>query len=111
MCNMTKHLTALLTSRFFQFVLLPLAVLAWFVLTDPSQGADTALRLQLWAQALLVTGLAYTVAKALLGSSSSEALYKEALAGNTAAGLAYIGVCLMRVGVLAALLMFFAKWQ
>lgn len=111
MGSMTKHLAALLTSRFFQFVLLPLAVLGWFIWTDPSQGADTALRLQLWAQALLVTGLAYTIAKALLGASSSESLYLQAMAGNTAAGLAYIGVCLMRAVVLAALLMFFSAWQ
>lgn len=90
---------------------LPLAVLGWFLWTDPSQGADTALRLQLWAQALLVTGLAYTIAKALLGKSSSEELYTQAIAGNTAAGLAYIGVCLMRTVVLAALLMFFSAWQ
>ena len=69
------------------------------------------LRVQLWAQALLVTGLAYLIAKAMLGKASSQALYENALAGVTAAGLAYIGVCLLRVGVLVGLLSFFSQVQ
>jgi hypothetical protein len=99
------------SSRAFQFALLPLAILAWFVLTDPSSGADTMMRLQLWAQALLVTGLAYVVAKALLGKAVSEDLYAEALAGKVSAGVAYLGVCLLRALVLVGLLVFFAMLQ
>jgi len=99
------------TSRFFQFLILPLLIVGWFILTDPSHGADTLLRLQLWAQALLVTGLAYALAKALLGKASSQDLYTEALKGNQAAGQAYLGVCLMRAVVLAGLLIFFAMSQ
>lgn len=99
-------------SRSVQFLAVPLAVLAWFVWTDPSGGADTMLRVQLWAQALLVTGLAYLVAKAMLGRASSEALYERALvAGNASAGLAYLGVCLLRALVLLGLLIFFALVQ
>lgn len=101
----------LLSSRFFQFVLLPLLVVCWFVWTDPSGGADTVLRAQLWAQALLVTGLAYLIAKSLLGSASSEALYVKAMEGNAAAGHAYLGVCLLRAIVLVGLLVFFALLQ
>lgn len=100
-----------LSSRFFQFVLLPLLVVAWFLVTDPSKGADTLLRAQLWAQALLVTGLAYLIAKALLGKASSEELYLQSMAGNEAAGHAYLGVCLMRSLVLVGLLVFFAMLQ
>jgi hypothetical protein len=99
------------TSRFFQFLILPLLVVAWFVWTDPSKGADTALRIQLWAQAFLVTGLAYTIAKSLLGKASSEDLYSEALKGNQAAGQAYLGVCQLRAIVLVGLLIFFAMLQ
>lgn len=98
-------------SRWFQFALIPLVVLVWFVVTDPSGGADTLLRVQLWAQALMVTGLAYLIAKSMLGRASSELLYEQALIGVTAAGLAYIGVCLLRVGVLVGLLSFFAQVQ
>lgn len=98
-------------SRWFQFAGVPLAVLVWFVWTDPSGGADTALRVQLWAQALLVTGLAYLVAKAMLGRASSEALYEAARAGSTGAGVAYLGVCLLRGLVLLGLLLFFAQVQ
>ncbi len=105
---MIKTLHTLFTSRLFQFVLLPLAVLGWFVWTDPSGGADTALRLQLFAQAILVTGLSYAIAKAMLGTASSEELYLKCLEGNQAAGLAYIGLCLMRAVVILALLVFFA---
>ena len=106
-----KTLAAILHSRLFQFVVLPLLVLAWFLTTDPSKGADTLLRLQLWAQALLVTGLAYTIAKALLGTASSEELYSRCLGGNQAAGLAYLGMCLLRAIVLVGLLIFFAMLQ
>lgn len=99
-------------SRWFQFVLIPVLVLIWFIGTDPSGGADTALRVQLWAQALLVTGLAYLIAKAMLGRASSEALYDKALLeSNTAAGVAYLGICLLRALVLIGLLLFFAQVQ
>lgn len=99
------------TSRFFQFLILPLFVVAWFVWTDPSKGADTLLRIQIWAQAFLVTGLAYTIAKSLLGKASSEALYDLVKLGNVAAGQAYLGVCLLRAIVLLGLLIFFAMLQ
>lgn len=99
------------TSRFFQFLLLPLVVLVWFYLTDPSDGADTLLRMQLWAQALLVTGLAYLIAKSLLGRASSQELYDQAIERNQAAGTAYLGVCLLRAIVLVGLLVFFALLQ
>ena len=98
-------------SRVFQFLILPLLVAVWFAATDPSGGADTLLRVQLWVQAFLVTGLAYLVAKALLGKASSEDLYAESMKGNAAAGHAYLGVCLMRAVVLVGLLIFFAMQQ
>lgn len=104
-------LIKLITSRFFQFVVLPLLVVLWFYLTDPSGGADTLLRTQLWAQALLVTGLAYLIAKSLLGRASSQELYDQAIKGNQAAGTAYLGVCLLRAIVLVGLLVFFAMLQ
>lgn len=98
-------------ARWFQFALIPLVVFVWFWLTDPSGGADTLLRVQLWAQAFMVTGLAYLIAKAMLGRASSEALYEQALAGNVGAGLAYAGVCMLRAMVLWSLLAFFAQVQ
>jgi hypothetical protein len=98
-------------SRWFQFALIPLLVLVWFIWTDPSGGADTMLRVQLWAQALLVTGLAYLIAKAMLGRASSEDLYEQSIMGNYAAGIAYLGVCLLRALVLMGLLGFFAQVQ
>jgi hypothetical protein len=99
-------------SRWFQFAAIPAAVLVWFIATDPSGGADTALRVQLWLQAFLVTGLAYLVAKAMLGKASSEELYTKALnEGSTGAGVAYMGICLLRALVLIGLLLFFAQVQ
>lgn len=98
-------------ARWFQFALIPLIVLVWFIATDPSGGADTMLRVQLWGQAFLVTGIAYLVAKAMLGKASSEDLYAKALDGNVGAGIAYTGVCLLRAFVLMALLLFFAQVQ
>lgn len=105
------RLTQTLSSRWLQFVVLPLMVLGWFVWTDPSEGADTLLRIQLWMQALLITGMAYLISKALLGATSSEDLYARASRGVVSAGIAYLGVCLLRVGVLFALLLFFALIQ
>jgi hypothetical protein len=104
-------LIEVLSSRWLQFVALPLMVLGWFVWTDPSEGADTLLRIQLWMQALLITGMAYLISKALLGASSSEELYMRASGGVVSAGIAYLGVCLLRVGVLFGLLVFFALIQ
>jgi hypothetical protein len=53
------------TSRWTTMVILPAAVLGWFLVTDPSRdAADTLLRVQIWAQALLITGVAYAVARA-----------------------------------------------
>jgi len=106
-----KKLLSVLGSRWFQFAAIPLAVLVWFVATDPSGGADTMLRVQLWGQAFLVTGLAYLVAKAMLGKASSESLYEKAMDGIVSAGVAYLGVCLLRAFVLMAFLMFFAQVQ
>lgn len=100
-----------LSARWLQFVLIPFAIFVWFLATDPSGGADTLLRLQLWGQAFLVTGIAYLIAKALLGSTSSGALYTESMKGNQAAGTAYLGVCLLRSVVLLALLVFFGLVQ
>ena len=106
-----EKIISVLNSRWFQFVIIPVAVFVWFVVTDPSNGADTMMRVQMWAQALLVTGLAYLIAKAMLGKASSEALYEKSIEGVTSAGIAYLGVCLMRVLVLFSLLMFFAQVQ
>lgn len=101
-----------LQSRLFQFILLPLFVVAWFIYTDPSKGADTLLRIQLWAQALLVTGLAYIIAKSLLGKASSEELYQRIVQdGDTASAIAYLGISLLRAAVLVGLLIFFAMLQ
>jgi len=106
-----NKILSVLGARWVQFAVIPAAVLAWFLATDPSGGADTLLRVQLWLQAFLVTGLAYLVAKSMLGRASSETLYAQAMTGNTAAGIAYLGVCLLRALVLIGLLLFFAQVQ
>lgn len=106
-----EKVSKILGARWFQFALIPLVVLVWFLITDPSGGADTLLRVQLWGQAFLVTGLAYLIAKALLGKASSEDLYQKASEGIVSAGLAYLGVCLLRAFVLMALLIFFGLVQ
>ena len=105
---MIEKISRFLGSRRVQFIAIPALVFVWFLATDPSGGADTLLRVQLWAQALFVTGLAYLIAKALLGNTSSQRLYEEAMKFNTAAGVAYLGVCLLRSVVLLGLLHFFA---
>jgi len=108
---MLDKVIKVLGARWFQFALIPLVVFIWFWATDPSGGADTLLRVQLWGQAFLVTGLAYLIAKAMLGKASSEALYAQVMEGNKAAGVAYLGVCLLRSTVLFALLVFFGLVQ
>lgn len=106
-----KNLVSFISSRAFIFTLLPLLVVGWLFVTDPSEGDDTLLRIQLGAQGLLVFGLGYLVSKAILGKASSEELYDAAKTGNVAAGVAYLGVCLLRSVVPAALLIFFAMLQ
>lgn len=106
-----KMAAAFLHSRIFQFVLLPAVIVYWFIQTDPSGGADTMMRAQLWGQALIITGVAYAIGKAMLGKASSETLYEKAIEGNTAAGIAYLGICLLRGSILGSLLVFFALVQ
>lgn len=110
--TMFKTIAKVCGSRRVQFIAIPIAILIWFWATDPSHGQDTLLRLQLWAQALLVTGVAYLIAKAMLGEASSEALYQKVMNTQSAgAGLAYLGVCLLRGLTLVGLLLFFAQVQ
>lgn len=97
-----------LASRWVQFTLLPFFIIIWFLATDPSHGQDTLLRLQLWAQAVLITGVAYLVSKSLAGQVSGESMASNAAKGNTAAGIAFAGLCLLRGLVLLGLLLFFA---
>lgn len=97
-----------LSSRLFQFFLVPLLVLCWFVWTDPSGGADTLLRIQMWVQAFAITGFAYMIAKSLLGKASSQDLYEQVMKGSHAAAISYLGVCLLRAIVFFGLLLFFA---
>lgn len=106
-----KKLLNILGARWFQFALIPALVFIWFWATDPSGGADTMLRVQLWAQAFLVTGVSYLICKAMLGHASSEELYDQALLGNYGAGIAYLGICLQRAFTLMGLLLFFAQVQ
>ena len=47
----------------------------------------------------------------MLGKASSEALYEKAMDGVVGAGVAYLGVCLLRALVLIGLLLFFAQVQ
>jgi len=98
-------------SRAFHFILVPISVLIWFWLTDPSHGADTLLRLQLLAQTFLITGMAFLASKALMGTACSGDLYAASIRGSLAAGIAFAGMCILRGVVLAAMLMFFALVQ
>jgi hypothetical protein len=106
-----SKLVRIIASRWFNFTILPIMILVWFFWTDPSNGADTMLRIQLWAQALLVIGLSYLISKAMLGKASSEYLYTEAVNNNLAAGVAYVGVCLLRSIILFSMLSFFSQVQ
>lgn len=98
-----------LISRWSTMVILPAAVLLWFLLTDPTRdAADTLLRVQIWAQALLITGVAYAVAKSLSGKTSGEELAAGAGRGCLASAVAFAGLMLLRGLVLFSLLLFFA---
>ncbi len=104
-----EWLTHALAARCVQFVLLPALVLIWFAWSDPSQGAaDTLLRVQLWAQAVLITGVAYLVARGLSGRVRGEGLAEAAQRGSVSSGIAFAGLCVLRGLVLLGLLLFFA---
>jgi len=108
--KLVSHLAKALASRWTQFVALPLLVLAWFAWSDPSRGAaDTLLRVQIWAQAILITGVAYLVARSLAGNVRGESLARQAEAGSIAAGVAFAGLCMLRGLVLLGLLLFFSS--
>lgn len=106
-----KIITKFLNSRLVHFVIAPILVLAWYLWTDPSHGADTELRLQLLAQAFLISGIAFLVSKAMMGRACSGDLYDATMTGNHAAAIGFAGLCVLRGLVLAALLVFFAMVQ
>lgn len=108
--GMRQRAKRALTSRWTTMVILPASVLLWFLVTDPSRdAADTLLRVQIWAQALLITGVAYAVAKSLSGKTGGEELAANARdKGCLASAVAFAGLMLLRGLVLLALLLFFA---
>lgn len=106
-----KSFTKFLNSRLVHFIIIPMFVVIWYFWTDPSHGADTELRLQLLAQAFLITGMSFLASKALMGRACSGDLYDATLTGNHAAAIGFAGVCVLRGLVLAAMLVFFAMVQ
>lgn len=78
-----------------------LLVLAVHALTDPAGGADTKVRI-VWMMWLLVcAGPAYLIARALMGDNArSGQAWAEAIRGNTSAALLWLGLMVLRFGVL-----------
>jgi hypothetical protein len=70
---------------------IPLAIVAWLVITDPDQGASTRDMLQNFATGLLAVTVAHVARKYLMPYLKLEKLIAEAMKGNIAAAIAFAG--------------------
>jgi hypothetical protein len=91
--------------RSFGLYLIPLAVLAWLVNSDPDLGASTRDMLQGVAVITLAITFAHLARKYMMPYVKLEKLIDQVMKGNTAAGLTFVGVMIL----MAALLIVFAQ--
>ncbi len=81
--------------RVWIFWIAALAVVAWYYLTDPSQGAETVVRLQWLAWVSVLAGPVYLLRRALMDGARSKDAYRRAMESSIGAGLVFIGLCLL----------------
>lgn len=72
-----------------------LAVIGWYLFTDPNGGAETLLRLQWLAWLVVVAGPVYLVRRALMDVSRSRDAYLRAVQDPTGAGLVFLGLSIL----------------
>lgn len=86
-------------------VLLAAAVVGWFYVTDPEHGADTALRVQFLAWALVVVGPAYLVRRALLGEARSHVAWRKAMVEKSIpATIAWVALAVVQALIFVSIL-------
>ena len=82
------------TIRFVMFWLLAVFVIAWYYFTDPDGGQDTIIRLQWLAWMFVISGPVYLLRRAFFDHARSKDVYQEAMKGNIAAGLVFLGLAI-----------------
>lgn len=82
------------TIRFVMFWLLAVFVIAWYYFTDPDGGQDTIIRLQWLAWMFVISGPVYLLRRAFFDKVRSKEAYDEAMKGNIAAGLVFLGLAI-----------------
>lgn len=96
----------MMRKRFWLVWMIPLSMVGWLYWSDPDQGLSTGMMLTGLGSGVLAVTCAHLARKWLLDYPDADLrrLFQAALAGNTAAGQAIIGICIL----MAALLMVFA---
>ncbi len=72
-----------------------LVVILWYYFTDPSEGAETVVRLQWMAWVLVAAGPVYLLRRALMDEARGHTAYRKALSSATGAGLVFLGLCIL----------------
>lgn len=74
---------------------LALAVVVWYLLTDPDGGAETVMRLQWLAWLAVISGPVYLFRRALMDGARSSTAYDRAVRDPVGAGLVFLGLCIL----------------
>lgn len=102
---MSKHI------RLLAFWLSAVAVIGWYWATDPDGGADTVARLQWLAWMVVAAGPVYLLRRAFFDQARSKDAYREAMDGNTGAGLVFLGLAILTGALFLAFAMRSANGQ
>lgn len=72
-----------------------IAVVAWYLVTDPDGGAETLGRVQHLLWIAVVAGPVYLLRRALMDGARSRAAFDRAMESPLGAGIAFAGLCLL----------------
>lgn len=72
-----------------------LAVVGWYFLTDPNEGAETLSRLQWMAWIVVAVGPVYLLRRTFHPEARSGQAYRKAMESPTGAGLVFLGLTIL----------------
>jgi hypothetical protein len=86
--------------RFWGGIMLPIVVLLWYMQTEVDGGAETLERLRSLAWGIVILPVVYLSRRVLANGSRLSAAYRRALDEPVGAGLVFLGLCILMVGLI-----------